>query len=105
MLESSRLGHGCRSNPRLGQSIEIGFTLVPRARRRHANHVDPQPDAVPRDRWKAATREQFLEVRSAPRARRKLFTKYWHRRRDVHLSETLAGDAPPPFLAAHPDRG
>src|SRR5205814_9275942 len=76
-------------NPRLREPIEIGLTLVPRARRRHANHVDPQPDAVPRDRWKAATREQFLEVSSAPWARRKLSTTYRHRRRDVHPSATL----------------
>ena len=105
MLESSRLGHGRRSNPGVGESIEIGFTLLPRARWRHANQVDPKPDAVPGDRWKAATREQFPQVSGAPWACRELFAKDGHRGRDIDLSETLAGDAAPPFLAAHPDRG
>src|SRR5438876_5574404 len=106
MLESGGLrGLGCRSNPRLRESIEIGFTLVPRTRRRHANHVDPKPDAVPGDRWEAPACEQILQVSGAPRACRERFAKDGHRCRDIDLSETLACDAAPPFLAAHPDRG
>ena len=50
-------------------------------------------------------REQFPQVSGAPWACRELFTKYWHRCLDIDITETLAGDTAPPFLAAHPDRG
>ena len=47
---------GRRADPVLGGRVEVGAAALPRARRRHAHQVDPQPDAARPSAGRAAPR-------------------------------------------------
>src|SRR5437868_2652225 len=104
MLESGGLRYVRQLDPCLGQRVEVGASLVPGARRRNANHVDPLRDTIPRKRWVATCREQFLQFGGPTRAAAEVLAE--RRDRDLHVNRAeLLACASPPFLARLLHRG
>src|SRR3989442_3315838 len=98
MLETGGLRDPSWSYPLFGQGVEVGAALVPGARGRNANHVDPLRDTIPGQCWVASCGEQVPQAGGPTWAAAEVLSASRDRGLHVDCAEPLAC-ASPPFLA------
>ena len=94
-----------RRDPGVGKTIEVGPALVPGARRRNTNHVEPVCEASPRHGRESARRNHSLQLIGASRTLRQVLTEGAGSRLHIEAPELLSGDPSPPHLPGLLDGG